>query len=278
MSVSKDEVFFVPDLGTDCGPRIASVPTEIIVLGGFRWLEHVKGLLTKPILESQDWISWAAYEASCSQPPTSPPATSYMLPLFTESSTSPAMLLHGMKLVCQAINHINPGQTPVMEADQPLFTGAKKVLWKFKDSDINERTFLVTLGAMHTEKMLWGASGNWLDDSGWTTALVNSGVTTSGRAQGFIGVHHICRTRYIHQVSVSAIYILLLKAHEIYVETWHAVNGEETVEGGESVNEDDGRHQEEDDEAIIEEENMNEEYSEEEHRKKRAWRRRKQGV
>ena len=70
---------------------------------------------------------------------------------------------------------------------------------------------------MHTEKMLWGVSGDWLDGSGWVTAITNSGVATSGKAQSFIGVHHICRTRYIHQVSVAALYSLLTKAYESHV-------------------------------------------------------------
>ena len=109
------------------------------------------------------------------------------------------------KVICQAINYINPGQTPVMEVDQPLFTLAKKLQWKNPGTEFDEESFLVTLGAMHTEKMLWGVSGDWLDGSGWVTALTNSGIASSGKAQSFIGVHHICRTRYMHQVTVAAI-------------------------------------------------------------------------
>ena len=109
------------------------------------------------------------------------------------------------KFIRQAINYINQGQTPVMEVDQPLFTLAKKLQWKNPGTEFDEESFLVTLGAMHTEKMLWGVSGDWLDGSGWVTALTNSGIASSGKAQSFIGVHHICRTRYMHQVSVAAI-------------------------------------------------------------------------
>ena len=71
---------------------------------------------------------------------------------------------------------------------------------------------------MHTEKMLWSVSGDWLDGSGWTTALINSGISTSGKAQAFISVHHICRTRYMHQVSVAALYVLMKKAYDKYME------------------------------------------------------------
>ena len=44
----------------------------------------------------------------------------------------------------------------------------------------------LTLGAMHTEKMLWGVSGDWLDGSEWITSLTFSGISTSGIAQSFI--------------------------------------------------------------------------------------------
>lgn len=72
----------------------------------------------------------------------------------------------------------------------------------------------MTLRAMHIEKMLWGVSGDWLDGSGWTTALTTSGISSSGKAQSFISVHYICRTRYTHQVSVAALYILMMKVYD----------------------------------------------------------------
>ena len=104
-----------------------------------------------------------------------------------------------------------------MVADQPLFTLAKKLQWKFHDSGYGEDSFLVMLGPMHTEKMLWSVSGDCLDGSGWTTALTNSGNSTSGKAQSFIGVHHICRTRYMHQISVASLYMLMQKAYDHYL-------------------------------------------------------------
>ena len=136
--------------------------------------------------------------SSITDPPATSPPKWYMLPLFTESSSSPEMVWHGMKVLPQAINNINPRQTPVKVADQPLFTLAKKLQWKYPQTEYGKVYFLVTLGAMHTEKMLWGFSGDWLDGSGWITALTNSGISTSGKAQSFISVHHLCRTRYMH--------------------------------------------------------------------------------
>lgn len=41
------------------------------------------------------------------------------------------MVWHGMKVHHQAISYLNPGQTPVMEADQPFFSLAKKFSGSF---------------------------------------------------------------------------------------------------------------------------------------------------
>ena len=63
----------------------------------------------------------------------------------------------------------NPGQTPVMEVDQPLFSLAKQLQWNFPQSENGENSFLVTLAALHIEQMLWEClvTGlwEWVDNS-----------------------------------------------------------------------------------------------------------------
>ena len=86
-----------------------------------------------------------------------------MLPLFTESPFNLAMVWLELKVTRQVIDHINPGQTPVFGANQPIFTLAKKLQWKNHETENGEGSFLVSLGAMHIEKMLWSVSGDWLD-------------------------------------------------------------------------------------------------------------------
>ena len=82
-----------------------------------------------------------------------------------------------------------------------------------------EDSFLVTL--------LLGVSGDWLDGSAVISALTNIGTSTNSKAQSFISVHHICRTRFMHQVSVAALYMLMRKAYDQYVEkTTNNYNGD----------------------------------------------------
>lgn len=106
-----------------------------------------------------------------------------------------------------------------MEADQPLFMLAKRLQWKYPQTGHGDNSYLGTLGTMHTENILWGVCGKWLDGSGWITAPTNSGISTSGKAQSFIGVFHINRTRYAHQVSVAALYIIMKKPYDHYVDS-----------------------------------------------------------
>lgn len=215
VSFHKDEIAHVPSLhDINSHPVPASRSLQQVLQDGYQWLNYVDDHLERQ-LTRDDWISWAAYHAVHSGPPSFISKT-YLLPLLTESANSPITTLHCMKTIKRATEYLNPGQTPVMVADQPLYTLAKRLQWKFSDTDIAEDKYLVMLGAMHTEKMLWTVSGDWLEYSGWTTAITNSGVATSGTAQSFIGASHICR--YVHQVSVTALYTLMKKAYDQYVE------------------------------------------------------------
>ena len=74
--------------------------TKIIIEDGFQWLpvDDVNKLLEKNNLHDGEWISWATYLASITEPPLFPPFQSYMLPLFLESLTSPTMAWHAMKI------------------------------------------------------------------------------------------------------------------------------------------------------------------------------------
>ena len=40
--------------------------------------------------------------------------------------------------------------------------------------------------------------------SGWTEAIAQVGITTSGRAESLVTSTHITRTRYVHQVTASS--------------------------------------------------------------------------
>ena len=63
------------------------------------------------------------------QSPSRIPSINAMLPLFPDEASSPAMLRHCMDVVFAAVQHVNPCQTPVICADQPLFAKLKQLQW-----------------------------------------------------------------------------------------------------------------------------------------------------
>ena len=121
------------------------------------------------------------------------------------------MIKHGMDVHRQTTEYLNPGQIPVITFDQPLFTVAKYVQWKWPDH-YGEKVYVVMMGGLHIEKALWNTVGDLLDGSGWTTALTESEVASSGTADSFLKVAHITRTRHAHQVTVLVLQRLLNEA------------------------------------------------------------------
>jgi len=118
-----------------------------------------------------------------------------------------AMIQHSMKIVKEGVAYVTPDQTPVIAMDQPLFAIAKQIQWGKADL-YGEEKYVVMLGGLHVKvassKMVW----HWLDKSGWDSALVQADITTRGRADGILKAAHITRSRYVHQVSACALYIL----------------------------------------------------------------------
>ncbi|KAK0050008.1 hypothetical protein Bpfe_020559 [Biomphalaria pfeifferi] len=116
-----------------------------------------------------------------------------------ESSKSPAMMKHAMDLVMQAVKFLNPGQIPVITADQPLFAIAKQIQWKCPEF-YGENKITLLLGGLHIEMSFLKTVGTLLKDSGWVEALVNAKVATSGCAESFLNGSHVTRTRRAHRV------------------------------------------------------------------------------
>ena len=77
--------------------------------------------------------------------------------------------------------------------DQPLYALAKKIQW-YQPSLYGEKKLVLMLGALHIEMVMLSCIGDWLEDSGWTIALSNSGVTSSGNETLLTG-HKVSKTK-----------------------------------------------------------------------------------
>ena len=72
-------------------------------------------------------------------------------------------------------------------------------------------------GGLHIEMAILRCLGHWLENSGWTSALVKANVSTSGTADAVLKASHVTQCRYGHQVTAAALYILQKRAHDQYL-------------------------------------------------------------
>ena len=177
-------------------------------------MEHSLIKLVQETVSSNDAVTWAAYHAS-TQIEEDQPALTALLPLFYEKAATPAMVKHGMDVLKQAITFLNPDQIPIIAVDQPLFALAKMVQWKWPSSH-GEQAYVVMLGGLHVEMALWNVLGDLLDGSGWTNALSEAEVGSSGVAGSFLKAVHLTRTRYGVQSLRNTIYIHMLDLFIFY--------------------------------------------------------------
>ena len=160
-------------------------------------------------------VSWAAYHASELEPAGGSTVITSLLPLFYDKAHSVAMIRHAMTVVKTAVDRLNPGQVPVLTADQPLYTLAKLIQWCWPDM-YGEDTMVVMFGGLHIEMAADKVLGDLLEGSGWTGALVEAGVASSGHADSCLKGSQVTRTRWAHQVTTSALYLLMLDAYSRY--------------------------------------------------------------
>ncbi len=74
------------------------------------------------------------------------------------------MIKHGMDIIRNVTRATNPGQTPVMTVDQPLYAIAKTIQWKWPDL-YSEKKFVVMMGGLHIKMSMLKLIGDWFDKS-----------------------------------------------------------------------------------------------------------------
>ena len=103
--------------------------------------------------------------------------------------------------------------------DQPLFAIAEKTIqWSFTATH-GEDKYLIMAGGPHIEMTACKVIGDWLDGSGWTTAIFNAGFVTSGVPHSRLKATHVTRTRHAHQITATALSFLQYDAYDRYKET-----------------------------------------------------------
>ena len=160
--------------------------------------------------------SWAAFNADEVEDKESISTfISALMPLFHEQAKSVAMIQHGMTIIKDTMQFLNPGQIPLIAMDQPLFALAKQIQWD-KPETYGEDKYLIMFGGLHIEMAAFKVLGDWMDGSGWPEALTQANVAGAGTADSFLKASHVARTRHAHQVTAAALYQSLMNAYDSY--------------------------------------------------------------
>ncbi len=92
----------------------------------YRWLEEV--FVTEEI-DGEVNVSWAAYHASKKRSSAFEVSIASLLPLLRNQAHSVATIRHVMDKIKDTVTSLNPGQVPVIAADQPIYAMAKQIQW-----------------------------------------------------------------------------------------------------------------------------------------------------
>ena len=178
----------------------------------YEWLDKV--LVTEEV-DGAINLTWSAHHASQKRNPEFEVSITSLLPLLRDQAHSVATVKHVMQKVSDVVAHLNPGQVPIITADRPIYALAKQVQWQWPE-EYGEDKYLVMSGGLHIEMAAFRSLGSLLKDSGWTGALVEAGVASSGTADSFISVSSVTRTRQMHQVTACSLHKMLKSAYNAY--------------------------------------------------------------
>lgn len=125
-------------------------------------------------------ITWSAHYAIQKRSKPFEVGISALMPLMRAQAHSVATSKHALEKICDTTAFLNPGQTPVVSADQPLYALANQIQWTWPE--YGEDKCVVMFGGLHIEMSALRSLGALLQDSGWTSSLVEAGVASSGTA------------------------------------------------------------------------------------------------
>ena len=102
-----------------------------------------------------------------------PPAVIGLFSLFSdEKADSFSMQKHVMTVVKKAIDFVNPGQTPIIEGDCPLYARLKRCQILFPN-EVVEHNFVCMMGFLHLEMCLQEVGGKFLEALGGIKCFAN---------------------------------------------------------------------------------------------------------
>ena len=75
---------------------------------------------------------------------------------------------------------------------------------------------MIMFEGLHIEIAANRSLGTLLENSGWTSAIVEAGVASSGAAESFLKVSSVTKTRQAHQITACSLHTLMNEAYQDY--------------------------------------------------------------
>ena len=197
-----------PAFFTDKQPKPSSVnvpisfPTLQLNLE-FDWLQKVNLIVGTDDTEEIS-LSWSTHHASMHRGQAFEVSITSLLPLLRDQAHSVATIRQVMDKVKGIVDHLNPGQIPIIAANQPIYAIAKHIQWHWPDR-YGENKFIIMFGGLHIEMAAFKSIGTLLRDSGWTGALKESWIAASGTAESFLFASSVTRKRQMHKVTACCL-------------------------------------------------------------------------
>ena len=141
----------IPDLSLSINPFIQQQLT---------WLNKV--CLTGEYDDSVK-ITWSSHHAFAAKDKAFEVSISSLMPLLRDNAHDVATIKHSLDKIKEATSFLNPTQSPVVTADQPLFALAKQIQWTWPNE---YEKFVFILGGLHIEMAILKMIGRVLRNSG----------------------------------------------------------------------------------------------------------------
>ena len=155
---------------------------------------------------------WAAFHAQAIEEPVIPIESS-VLNVWPDKAHTPSMQKHSMETTISVTNKLNPGQTPILTVDEPLFALCKQLQLQHPET-LGEDKIFIMLGQLHIEMCIQSMLAMLLESSGWSAALTAAGIASPGRAESLArGSHDVNLAGYAHEVTCATLHNLMVDAY-----------------------------------------------------------------
>ncbi|CAG2238446.1 unnamed protein product [Mytilus edulis] len=177
------------------------------------WLDHVNTKIEADHIGDMEYSCAAFHARQAAKYSRAPLDISSLLPMFQKEAKSIVMIRHSVNIAKQCVQFLNPGQRPVITCDQPLYALANSVQWNWPNR-FSEEQIVVLFGGLHIEKAALRTIGDWLDNSGWTSALSQANIAPLGtQTDSCLRASNVSRTRRPWGVTPGVQYSLMQRSY-----------------------------------------------------------------